>query len=151
MENPRVLHRVTKILVDLMFYGGIVVLVILPFALPQVMAFLGVSVIQFRLAYTIILLSAGLCAIYIVYQLKRMFKTLLGGNPFVMQNVSCLRKCAVASALIAAVFLIRLVLWFTIAASLIVIIFALMSLFCLTIKDLFKQAVAYKEDADWTV
>jgi len=150
MEKPRVLHYVTKILVDLMLYGGIVALVVLPFVLPMLMAFIGVSM-HFQTAYTLILLSAGLCSVYIVYQLRRMFQTLLSGNPFVTQNVSCLRKCAVASALIAFIFAIRLVLWFTIASSIIVVIFSLLSLFSLTIKDLFKQAVAYKEETDWTV
>ena len=150
METNRVRHYVTKLLLDLMFYGGIAALVVLPVVLPHVMAFVGASM-QFRGAYTLILLSAGLCSIYIVYQLRCMFKTLLGGNPFVAQNVSCLRKCAVAGALIAGIFLVRLLFWFTIAASIIVVIFSLLSLFCLTIKDLFKQAVAYKEETDWTV
>ena len=150
MEKPRVIHYLTKALLDLMFYGGLVALVALPFVLPLLMVFTGASP-RFQLAYTLILLSSGLCAVYIVYQLKRMFKTLLSGNPFVMQNVSCLRKCAVASALISLVFAVRLAFWFTIAASLIVVIFALLSLFSITIKDLFKQAVVYKEETDWTV
>jgi len=150
MEKPRVIHYVTKALLEIMFYGGIAALIALPFALPTLLGFAGTST-RFQLEYTLILLSSGLCAVYIVYQLKRMFKTLLSGNPFVMQNVSCLRKCAVASALIAAIFVLRLFFWFTIAGSLIVVIFALLSLFSITIKDLFKQAVAYKEETDWTV
>ena len=150
MEQNRLRHYITKILVDIMFYGGIAACIAMPFAMPMIMGFVGTS-LDFRLEYTIILLCAGLCSVYIIFQLKRMFKTLVSGNPFVAQNVSCLRKCAVASALIAVIFLIRLLLWFTIAASVIVIIFALLSLFCLTIKDLFKQAVAYKEETDWTV
>jgi len=104
-----------------------------------------------RLEYTVILMASGIPAVYIVYQLKCMFKTLVGGNPFVAQNVSALRHAAVASAVIAAVYIVRLVMWFTIAAAIIVIIFALLSLFSLTLKDLFKQAIAYKEETDWTV
>ena len=150
MGKTRVIHYVTKVLVDIMFYGGIVACVVIPFLLPQLMAFIGVSM-RFQTAYTVILLSSGICSVYIVYQLKCMFKTLLGGNPFVMKNVSCLRKCAVASALIALIFAVRLSLWFTFAAAIIVVIFSLLSLFSITIKDLFKQAVAYKEETDWTV
>ena len=150
METKRTIHYVTKILVDLMFYGGLVALVALPFVLPMLLRWIGASM-QFRVAYTLILLSAGTCAVYIVYQLKRMFKTLLYGNPFVMENVSCLRKCAVASALIALIFAVRIFLWFTIASSIMVIVFALLSLFSVAIKDLFKQAVSYKEETDWTV
>ena len=150
MGAERLRQHVTKILVDIMFYGGIAACIVLPFAMPALLRFIGVS-LDFRVTYTTILLSAGICATYIMYQLKCMFKTLLGGNPFVSQNVTCLRKCAVASALIACIFLIRLLLWFTIASSVVVVIFSLLSLFSLTIKDLFKQAVAYKEETDWTV
>jgi len=150
METNRFRHYVTKITVDIMFFGGIVSCAVLPFALPWLMRLTGVSM-QFRWHYTIILLSAGVCAVYIMYQLKRMFKTLVSGNPFVSQNVSCLRKCAVASAVIAGIFLVRLIMWFTIAASIIALVFFILSLFCLTLKDLFKQAVIYKEETDWTV
>ena len=150
MEKTRVIHYMTKILVDIMFYGGIVACFVLPFVLPTLMKVSGIPM-TFRMPYTLILLSAGMCSIYIVYQLKCMLKTLLGGKPFVIQNVSCLRKCAVASALIAGIFIVRLCFWITIASSIIVVIFALLSLFSIVIKDLFKQAVAYKEETDWTV
>jgi len=150
MKNPNMRHYITKILVDIMFYGGIIACIIIPFAMPWLLAFIGIT-LDLRLTYTIILLSSGICAVYIMYQLKKMFKTLVSGNPFVEQNVNCLRKCAVASAVIAGIYLTRLFLWFTMAAALIVIVFALLSLFSLTIKDLFKQAVAYKEETDWTV
>ena len=150
MTGSRTRNYLTKILLDLMFFGGIAICAVLPFVLPMLLSFIGASE-QFTVAYTTILLTAGICSVYILYQLRRMFKTLLGGNPFVPENVDCLRKCAVAGALIALIFLIRIIFWFTIASTIIVIIFSILSLFCLTIKDLFKQAVAYKEEADWTV
>ena len=150
MRKSKAVRYLTKVLLDIMFYGGIAVCVVLPFIMPWIMEFTGVS-LYLRAVYTAILLSSGACSIYIVYQLKRMFKTLLGGNPFISENVSCLRKCAVASALIAFIYLVRLFLWFTFAALVIVTIFSLLSLFSLTLKDLFKQAVFYKEETDWTV
>jgi len=150
MKQNQIRHYVTKLLVDIMFFGGIATCVILPFIVPRLLGFVGVSP-ELRLHYTIILLSSGVCSVYIMFQLKRMFRTLLGGNPFVLQNVSCLRQCAVASAVIAFIYLIRLFMWFTIAAAIIVVIFTMLSLFSLTLKDLFKQAVAYKEETDWTV
>jgi len=143
-------HYLTKTLVDIMFFGGIITCIALPFILPWLMEFIGAS-LQLRAQYTVVLLTSGMCAVYIMYQLKCMFKTLIGGNPFVNKNVSCLRKCAVASATIAFIFLARLFLWFTLAALVIVIVFFMLSLLCLTLKDLFKQAVLYKEETDWTV
>jgi len=150
MVKNSLVHYLTKILVDVMFYGGILICIALPFLLPRGMEFIGHSMDMY-IPNLVVLMLSGLFAVYIVYQLKAIFKTLLGGNPFVPRNVSCLRKCAVASALISAVYWGRILIWFTISSTVIALIFALLSLFCLTLKDVFKQAVAYKEENDWTV
>jgi len=151
MDGNRFVYHFTKILLDIMFYGGAVLCVTLPLLLSTPFLRTYVHPLEMRIPFTVILMTSGACAVYIVYQLKTMFKTLVGGNPFVLQNVSALRKCAVASFLIALIYLIRIVFWFTFGSTIIVIIFALLGLFSLTLKDLFKQAVLYKEDADWTV
>ena len=143
-------HYLTKVLVDIMFYGGILCCLAVPLIMPLLVDFFGYEE-GTVLRFTIILFLSGLCSVYILWQLKAMFKTLLGGDPFVAANVSCLRKCSVASLLIAILYIIKLTFWFTIATSLIVIIFSLLGLFSLTLKDVFKQAVAYKEENDWTV
>ena len=150
MQKNSFVHYLTKILVDIMFYGGILCCIAIPFTMPSLAALLGYSP-DIVTPYTVILMFSGLCALYIVWQLKAIFKTLLGGNPFVEKNVSCLRRCSVASILIATVYLVKISIWFTIASSIIVIIFALLGIFCLTLKDVFKQAIAYKEENDWTV
>ncbi|MCL1816415.1 MAG: DUF2975 domain-containing protein [Clostridiales bacterium] len=150
MYKNSFVHYLTKVLVDIMLYGGAVCCVVLPFLMPRLAAFFGYSS-TIIIPYTVILLLSGLFSLYILWQLKAMFKTLLGGNPFTAPNVNCLRKCSVASFLIAITYLIKISIWFTIASAIIVIIFALLGLFCLTLKDVFKQAVAYKEENDWTV
>ena len=150
MYKNSFVHYLTKVLIDIMFYGGILCCVAIPFIMPPLVAFLGYSPDIIK-PYTVILILSGLCAIYILRQLKVMFKTLLSGNPFINPNVSCLRKCSVASFLIGIIYLIKISIWFTIASSIIVIIFTLLGLFCLTLKDVFKQAIAYKEENDWTV
>ncbi|MDR0293279.1 MAG: DUF2975 domain-containing protein [Oscillospiraceae bacterium] len=150
MYKNSFVHYLTKVLVDIMFYGGIIGCIALPFIMPALAGFLGYSP-YIVIPYTVILILSGLCALSLLWQLKAIFRTLLGGNPFTAPNVSCLRKCSVASFLIAVIFLLKICFWFTIASSLIVIIFSLLGLFCLTLKDVFKQAVAYKEENDWTV
>ena len=150
MYKNSLVHYVTKVLVDIMFYGGILCCITLPFIMPSLAKFFGYPP-DIVIPYTVILMLSGFCSLYILWQLKAMFKTLLGGNPFIGKNVSCLRRCSVASFLIATIFLVKIGFWFTIASSIIIIIFALLGLFCLTLKDVFKQAVAYKEENDWTV
>ncbi|MCL2740336.1 MAG: DUF2975 domain-containing protein [Oscillospiraceae bacterium] len=150
MNEKNFLHRATKALIEIMFYGGILFCLSIPFSVPPLARALGYSQ-DLVVPYSIVLTLSGACALFILWQLKAIFKTLLGGNPFTSGNVGALRKCAVASLLIAIIYSIKICLWFTIASSIIVIIFSLLGLFCLTLKDVFKQAVAYKEENDWTV
>jgi hypothetical protein len=150
MYKNSFVHYVTKVLVDVMFFGGILCCAAAPFAFRPVTRLIGYSV-KISAPFVAILYSSAICALFILWQLKAMFKTLLGGNPFVGKNVTCLRKCSVASFIIAIIYIADVVLWFTPASSAFVIMFSLLGLFCLTLKDLFKQAIAYKEENDWTV
>jgi len=144
------IHRVTKFLVDVMFYGGIAACAALPFLFPRLPSW-GIFFLHRTVPALIILMASGLCAVYILYQLKLMFKTLMGKEPFVHQNVNCFRKCGVASFVISLLFAARLVVGFTYGAVIVVMIFFMLGLFSLTMKDIFKQAVFYKEESDWTV
>jgi uncharacterized membrane protein len=150
MYKNSTVHYLTKVLIDIMFYGGILCCIAVPFIMPRLTALLGYAP-DTVIPHSIVLILSGLCAVYILWQLKAMFKSLLCGNPFTEKNIGCLRRCSVASFLIAIIYLVETVFWFTITAALIVIIFALLGLFSLTLKDVFKQAVAYKEENDWTV
>lgn len=150
MYKNSFVHYLTKVLVDIMFYGGILSCVALPFLMPALSDLFGYSRLT-TTPFTAIVLVSGLCALFLLWQLKAIFKTLLGGNPFVDKNVDCLRKSSVASFLIAMVYIVKSIFWFTIASTVFAIVFALLGLFCLTLKDIFKQAIAFKEENDWTV
>ena len=153
MDTTKFTHRLTKVLIDIMFYGGIVVCVLLPlpFIRPFLSIWLGQPYPGSMMRHLVILISSGICAVYILFQLKAIFKTLIKDNPFVHENVSCLRKCGVASLLIAIIFCVRITFWLTAGTLIIVILCFLLGLFCLTLKDVFKQAIAFKEENDWTV
>ncbi|MBQ6893808.1 MAG: DUF2975 domain-containing protein [Clostridia bacterium] len=150
MKNKSLVHRISKILVDVLFYFGILAVI----AVPWWSKFLSESMFYTEAEWYMmmgVLMLTGACAVYILFVIKGMYKTLLGENPFVSENVSAFRKVAVASALIALVYLIKCVFLFSVATLVIVIIFSVATLFCLTLKDIFKQAVCYKEENDWTV
>jgi hypothetical protein len=149
MYKNSFVHHLTKVLVDIMFYGGIVCCAVLPFIMPKLAGYFGFSEATV-LPLTVILLLSGLCALFILRQLKIMFQTMLGGDPFVSANVGCLRKCSAASFLIAIIYIARIIIGFTIASATFVIIFSLLGLFCLTLKDVFKQAIELKNKSDWT-
>ena len=150
MYKNSFVHYLTKVLIDIMLVAGVICCIAVPFVVPLLEGrFIFLS--DITIPVTIILIFAGLCSLFILWQLRAMFKTLLGGNPFVQANVTCLRKCAVASFVIALTFIASIPFRVTLASITIVIMFALLGLFCLTLKDVFKQAIAYKEENDWTV
>jgi len=80
-----------------------------------------------------------------------MFKTLMRGNPFVRDNIKCFTRMAVASVIIALVYIVKSFVMFSLATITIICVFAISALFCLTLRDIFKQAIEYKEENDWTV
>ena len=150
MNENNFVHYLTKILLEIMFYGGILCCAAVPFIASSAAFYFGYSETMV-VAFAIIIFSSGICSLFIIWQLKIVFKSLIAGNPFIPENVSCFRKCAVACFLIGIAFIIDILLAFTVVSVFIVIIFSLLGLFCLTLKDVFKQAIVYKEDQDWTV
>lgn len=150
MYKKSIVHYVTKICVDVLFYVGIICCLLVPFSsswLVKYFNFVGKAT-TFMI---IVLLLSGSASVYILYQLKVIFKTLLIGNPFISANVTCLRKISVASILISIIYVVKCFFSFTIATVVIIVIFIIASLFCLTLKDLFKQAIYFKEENDLTV
>lgn len=154
MENitykNSVVHYITKYVIDIMLYCGILCVAAVPFSRPLIAAYLYGGRSEQNAFMTVLVLS-GMCAVYILFILKKMFKTLLSGNPFVWENVNCFRKIAVACAAVAMIYAVKCVFAFTFACAIIALVFAVGCLFCLTLKDIFKQAAAYKEENDLTI
>ena len=150
MYKNTTVHYIAKILVDIMFYGGIVTVVTVPWWSKFMRDYFGYSYAEWYYIMATLVLS-GICAVYIVCNLKAMFGTLLGGNPFVEENISAFRKMAVACCLIAIIYAVKIFVMFSLATPIIVLVFVIGTLFCLTLKDIFKQAVYYKEENDGTI
>jgi len=143
-------HYITKICVDVLFYLGVLCCVLVPFSSSWLTRYFYFAEDNVIFMVAILLLSGG-ASVYILWELKVIFKTLLVGNPFINENVESLRRIALASAFISVIYLIKCVISFTIATVVIIIMFVIASLFCLTIKDLFKQAINYKDENDLTI
>lgn len=150
MLKRSVISQITGVVVNIMFYGGILCCLAVPFVYRQAAAYFYYAE-ELALPLGIVLLVSGMAAVYILFQLKKIFKTIGKGNPFIVQNVNALRKMAVACALIAGVYALKSIFAFTLTTGMISLVFAVAALFCLTLKDVFKQAVWYKEENDLTV
>ena len=148
--NKISVNQITKILVDALFFLGIIAVIAVPLLARYVSSFYGYDGPQVT-CLAVILFAAGLCALYVLFNLRLMFKTLLGGNPFVEKNIVCFRRMAAACAAIAALCTIKCFVLFTFGTVAVVIVFVVGAMFCLTLKNIFEQAIAYKQENDMTI
>lgn len=146
-------HRLvpfTKRLLDLMFYIGI----LMTLSLPAAFRWVGRYVESFRVHYipqTILYMLSGILCLLIIWELRRMFQTVLAGDAFVDANTRSLRQMGKYSFLVALLSLIRLFFWLTPATVVIIIVFSIAGLFSLVLSQVFEKAVQYKLENDLTI
>lgn len=150
MYQKSIVHYMTKISVDILFYLAILACILIPFSSSWLFTYFGVLGAS-ALFVKAILLASGISCVFILWQLKVIFRTLMEGNPFIHANVSCLRKIALACLAISFIYLVKIIVMPTISTIVIVVIFIVGCLLCLTLKDLFKQSIYYKDENDLTV
>ena len=140
----------TKILLDIMFYVGIVVTLTLPVSFY----FYGKYNEFFKTYYiqmVVIFMIAGVFAVLILYELRRIFKTVLNDDCFVKSNVRSLNRMGIYSFAIMLVMLCRLPMFFTPAVFVIVVVFLIAGLFSRVLAIVFDRAVEYKQENDFTI
>lgn len=140
----------TKILLDIMFYVGIVATLTLPVSFY----FYGKYNEFFKIYYiqmVVIFMIAGVFAVLILYELRRIFKTVLNDDCFVKSNVRSLNRMGIYSFAIMLVMLCRLPMFFTPAVFVIVVVFLIAGLFSRVLAIVFDRAVEYKQENDFTI
>lgn len=142
------INKITGILIDVLIFTGIVCILCIPLIFKVAIPYYS-GVIYY--SYMAFLFISGIFTIYILYNIRRMYKTLFLGNPFVKENIKYLNNISISCMFITLIYFIKCFMVLTFATIIIVIVFAVGSLFCLTLKDIFKQAIYYKEENDWTV
>ena len=147
-KNPLV--RLTKFILDFMFFTGIIVCAAVPFIFQFIGRFYRVFR-EFYLPFCIIFMIAGVFALIILWELRSMFKTVMKEDPFVRENVRSLKRMGVSAFCIAAVMLARLLFVITPAALVLVAVFSIAGLFSLVLSQVFDQAVTYKLENDLTI
>lgn len=115
---------------------------------------------QYDLVLTLFLLFCGSCTAVILWQARRVLKTIIAGSTFTAENADNMRRAGVCCFLICAAALAR-VLWgmgyyHSVAPlltynALFVPIFLMGALLCMVMSALFRQAAALKEENDLTI
>lgn len=145
------LTKVTKFILDVMFFGGILVTATVPLTFYWYGKLCNSWFQKYYIQLCILFMVSGVLAVLILGELRKMFKTVLADNCFVRENVVSLRKMGTYSFMIGAVTAFRLPLYVTPAAMIIVLVFIIAGLFSKVLSRVFDKAVSYKEENDLTI
>lgn len=140
----------TKGLLNVMFLVGI----LMTASIPAVFFFMGRYIPAFHIYYlplTILYVLSGILCLMIVWQLRRMFDTVLADDAFVDANTASLRKMAGYSFLISLLSALRLPFSPTPAAVVVMIVFFIAGLFSIVLSQVFAKAIQYKKENDLTI
>ena len=81
------LIRVTKLLLDVMFYSGIAVIVTLPLSLRYAGIYYSRAFQEYYMLMLVIFAASGVCGIVIIGELRKMMRTVMQKNFFIHENV----------------------------------------------------------------
>ncbi len=149
MQRKNLVKKITEVLVSTIFYIGIAVTISVPLWGSVFYKYVNLEH-RYYSYMTFMLLVSGACAVYILYNLKAIFKT-LNSDPFVAKNIKGLLNMGKVCFVIFAIYVVKLIFLPTLATVIIIVVFGMAGLFCLTIKDLFQAAVQFKQDNDMTI
>lgn len=143
--------KFTKMLLDFMFFGGIIVFITLPYTLKLFGKYYSALINKYFLLMLLIFGAAGIFGILIISQLRKMMKTVLAESCFIYENVKSLNRMAVFSLCIVVLFILKLFFIPTPATGVIILVFFIAMLFSEVLSHVFAQAVKYKEENDLTI
>lgn len=150
MKYERI-KKLTKLILDIMFFTGIIVLITLPIWLRFAGTHYSKDIENHYLAMVVVFAVSGLNGLLIVNELRKMMKTVLEVNCFVEDNVKSLRRMARYSLVISIFFFIKVLLVPTPATLIIILVFFIAALFSVVLSCVFQEAVNYKDENDLTI
>ena len=140
----------TKYILDFMFWGGIAVTATLPFSLKLIGEYIPHVAENYKEA-VVIYFVLGIAAVKIMWELRKMFQTVLNKKCFVQENVISLQKMGKWSFFIVLMSLVRTFVYMTIAMGVVILVFVIAGLFSFVLAFVFEEAIGYKEENDLTV
>lgn len=145
------LTKVTNILLNIMFIGGIVTVLTLPGILKLGGTYRGGSFSEHYLAMVFLFGACGVFALMILWELKKMFRTVINDDCFVRENVTSLNRMGLYSFAIALIMIGKNIFNLTLAGMAMVLVFVIAGLFSRVLAQVFDRAVTYKQENDLTI
>lgn len=143
---------ITKFLLDFMYFAGMIVTISLPWSVKWLGDFFEYeNYIDRYKEVVVIYFILGILAILIIGELRKIFRTVLADDCFVKENVVSLQRMGTYSFIIAAICLIRTIMYLTVAMPTLILVFVIAGLFSKVLAFVFDKAVAYKLENDLTI
>lgn len=159
--NDRLIIFVKR-MVDVLFAAGLIIEAMMPVILPELLerytgTHTGIltgnlpETMQVYLPKLILVMGAGLFALLILWELRKMMKTVLADDCFVEANVTSLQKMGNFAFIIAVLMFCTNLLMITITAVTVTLVFLVAGLFSKVLASVFDRAVHYKLENDLTI
>jgi hypothetical protein len=143
---------ITKYLLDVMYFLGIVVTISLPWSVGFLIELFDLQEYESNKTEIIIIYFVlGVLAIMILGELRKMFRTVMREDCFVKDNVVSLDRMGTYSFFIALVCLVQFILYLTLPVLVLVLVFLIAGLFSKVLSFVFDKAVEYKLENDLTI
>ncbi|SDH33856.1 Protein of unknown function [Pseudobutyrivibrio sp. 49] len=158
MDNK--LNKFVKTILDICFFIGLIMEIAVPFGLKYavklVMKLWGETTeyaqILEHYPYAVVsIMLVGASALMILWELRKMMKTVIRDDCFVQENVSSLVRMSIYAFVIGGLKLLRCFVYFTPAAVIIAGVFIFAGLFSRVLACVFDKAVSYKQENDLTI
>lgn len=140
----------TKILLDFMYYTGIIVTIFVPLIIKGYGSYNSYFAENIPELSVIFMLS-GIFAVLIIHELRKLFKSVLADDCFIRENVASLNRMGTYSFFIAVITCCRLFLYMTPAVLVVILVFVIAGLFSKVLSHVFDKAVTYKLENDLTI
>lgn len=141
-----------KIALDIIFVAGIGILFSLPVSVKWYLTHIYGSNKQQDYYFLIgLLIISGILALGILREIRKIFDTLKGKDPFVIENVNCLKRMGIFSFIISFCYVFKVIFLNSFFTIIIVMIFVIAGFFSIILAEVFKQAVEVKNEHDYTI
>ncbi len=145
------LSKIIKVCLQVTFFAGVLVTVFLSPLLKYYFGWYFFDDVKYYWACLVLLTPCGLCSLNILWQLIRLFETIHNKNPFVRKNVVGLRRIALSSFGIAAMFFALMFFRATMLTFAMGYVFLIAGFSFVVLAGLFKKAVEFKDENDLTI
>ena len=143
--------RFTKAVLDIMFVLGILITATLPFLLKTYGKYVEPGIEKYIWQNSVVLGLCGIFSLMIVWELRKMFKTVIADDCFVRNNVTSLKKMSIYSVGIVFFMAVKCLFNITLATMAIMMVFIIAGVFSRVLAQVFDKAVTYKLENALTI